>query len=154
MIPSNFNMKGTSSTWTCMPKCMVLGSSVWKLDAKQRHPKWLTLKINVKAIYDWLNFNDLTFVVDMQTHAKYYFSKFSQFDQKKSQRVEFRLCGLENERKSTIWVKFRLPICKSVEKYCLWGSVRCSRCISRRTDVRTFVHIARSHNTVQLRWTV
>ena len=68
MIHSNFNVEVISSTCTCVSKCTILGPTVWTLYAKQRNKKRLTLKIKVKAIYDWLMFDCLTFLIDLQTH--------------------------------------------------------------------------------------
>ena len=53
-----------------MSKCIVQGQTVWKLHNKQRNPKLLTLKMMVKDVYDWLMFNGLTALVDLQTHSK------------------------------------------------------------------------------------
>ena len=51
MINAKFNTEVTSSTYTPLPKFMVLGSTAWKLPIKQRNLKWLTSKTMVKNIY-------------------------------------------------------------------------------------------------------
>ena len=52
-------------------------SNCLKVTVKHRNPERLTLKIQVKDIYDWLKFDGLTSLVDLQSHAKMAFLSFA-----------------------------------------------------------------------------
>ena len=132
-INSNFNTEVTSSAFTCMSKCMVLGSAIWKLHAKQRDLKRSILKMKVKDIYDWLQFDGLTSHAILQTNAKMTF--LSPANMKKLQNVcswKWKNIGDLIEYMYTNFVYQRFI---SLQEILLLGPVVCSWCISWRADV-------------------